>query len=88
MTDTHDERLMIRFLLDDLAGQERAALQDRAAADAMIAAQMPSELKRDRSDFVIDNDGDFGRLQGRARAVWEALLADADTGPQLAGQIP
>jgi dephospho-CoA kinase len=46
---------------------------DRTAADAMIAAQMPAEEKRKRSHHVIMNDGDFEQLQGRARAVWEAL---------------
>lgn len=48
---------------------------DRAAADAMIAAQMPAELKRARSQYVIDNDGDFERLRSRAQAVWNQLVA-------------
>lgn len=42
-------------------------------ADAMIAAQMPSERKRSRSQFVIDNDGSREALEEKARAVFSAL---------------
>lgn len=44
-----------------------------ADADAMIAAQMPSEAKRALSDYVIDNDGDEAALERAARHVWEEL---------------
>jgi dephospho-CoA kinase len=46
---------------------------DRAAADAMIASQMPSEAKRSLSTYVIDNSGDLEALELRARQVWESL---------------
>ena len=46
---------------------------DPAEADRMIAAQMPSEEKRERSTFVIDNAGDRAELERRARAVWRGL---------------
>src|SRR5438874_1330273 len=42
-------------------------------ADRMIAAQMPAERKRPRSDFVIDNDGSLPQLEHAARRVFEAL---------------
>src|SRR6266480_6355951 len=42
-------------------------------ADRMIAAQMPAERKRPRSDFVIDNDGSLPQLERAARDVFEAL---------------
>jgi dephospho-CoA kinase len=42
-------------------------------ADRMLAAQMPSERKRARSDFVIENDGSLADLEARARAVFDAL---------------
>jgi len=42
-------------------------------ADRMIAAQMPAERKRPRSDFVIDNDGSLPQLERAARSVFEAL---------------
>jgi dephospho-CoA kinase len=42
-------------------------------ADRMIAAQMPAERKRPRSDFVIDNDGSVPQLERAARDVFEAL---------------
>lgn len=52
-------------------------MQDRrlspAEADAMIAAQMPSERKRARADFVIDNVGTREELERRADEVWAAL---------------
>lgn len=47
---------------------------DRAGADAMMAAQLPADEKRSRSDHVIDNDGDFDRLRLRTRSVWEQLV--------------
>src|SRR5438128_8070884 len=42
-------------------------------ADRMIAAQMPAERKRARSDFVIENDGSLAELERRARAVFDEL---------------
>lgn len=46
-------------------------------ADRMIAAQMPSALKRPRSDFVIENDADRETLERRARAVWDRLAVES-----------
>ena len=42
-------------------------------ADRMLGAQMPSERKRPRSEFVIDNDSSLAELEARARRVFEAL---------------
>jgi dephospho-CoA kinase len=42
-------------------------------ADRLIAAQDPAAPKRARSDYVIDNDGDFAALERRAAEVWAAL---------------
>lgn len=53
---------------------ERSGLPPREA-DRLIAAQMPSELKRGRATFVIDNDADLATLERRAREVWTALKA-------------
>jgi dephospho-CoA kinase len=47
-------------------------------AMAMIAQQMPADLKRARADFVIDNDGTRDALEQRVNEVWRALSADAD----------
>ena len=44
-------------------------------ADRLIAAQVPATLKRARSSFVIDNDGDEAARERRARKVWEAIAA-------------
>ena len=49
-------------------------------ADRMLAAQAPSGPKRERSAYVIDNDGDRQLLEARARAVWTQLLALAAHG--------
>ncbi|HEX5581564.1 MAG TPA: dephospho-CoA kinase [Gemmatimonadaceae bacterium] len=49
-----------------------------AEAMDMIAAQMPAELKRARSDFVIDNTGTVDDLRHRVDEVWEALVADVE----------
>lgn len=50
---------------------------DPADARRMIAVQMPSDAKRDRSTHVIDNDGDLALLERRARAVWDELAVQA-----------
>jgi dephospho-CoA kinase len=46
-------------------------------ADRMMASQLSSTIKRTRSDYVIDNNGDLATLKRDARAVWESLLARA-----------
>jgi dephospho-CoA kinase len=46
-------------------------------AEAMIAAQLPAAQKRPRSDYVIENAGDFAALEQAARAVWESLARRA-----------
>jgi dephospho-CoA kinase len=45
--------------------------------DRMIAAQLSSASKRERSDYIIDNDRDLPALEQSAKAVWQALLARA-----------
>ena len=47
-------------------------------AMAMIAQQMPADLKRARADFVIDNDATLAELEVRVDEVWRALVAEAD----------
>lgn len=42
-------------------------------ADALIAVQMPAEVKRPLATWIIDNDSDRATLERRTRAVWEAL---------------
>jgi dephospho-CoA kinase len=44
-------------------------------ADRLLAAQLPADVKRPRSDYVIDNDGDLGVLERVARDVWKRLEA-------------
>jgi len=45
--------------------------------DRIIAAQLPADTKRLRSDYVIENEGDYQALERSAASVWEALLARA-----------
>lgn len=49
-------------------------------AKQVIAAQMPSELKRARADLVIDNAGSLAALEERAREVWAELRRRAGEG--------
>ncbi len=49
-----------------------------AEAMDMIASQMPAELKRARSDYVIDNAGDLDALDARVEEVWQSLLSEAE----------
>jgi dephospho-CoA kinase len=55
----------------------RARMAERGLApgetDALIAAQLPSEAKRGRSDFVIENGGTRDTLAAQARRVWNEL---------------
>lgn len=46
-------------------------------AMAMIAAQMPAELKRARADLVIENADGRDALEARVAEVWSALEARA-----------
>ena len=50
-----------------------------AEADGMIAAQMPSDRKRGKSQYVIDNDGSKETLEQKARAVFDELTKRANT---------
>ncbi|CAN5907561.1 dephospho-CoA kinase [soil metagenome] len=51
---------------------------EREEARRMIAAQMPSELKRARANLVIENRGTRDELEAWAREAWQALLERAD----------
>jgi dephospho-CoA kinase len=46
-------------------------------AEQMLASQAPTGPKRERSTFIIDNDGDRAALEARAREVWAQLVARA-----------
>src|SRR5688500_9534736 len=46
-------------------------------AMAMIARQMPADLKRARADFIIDNAGTREALVQRVDEVWRSLASDA-----------
>jgi dephospho-CoA kinase len=52
---------------------ERTRGLDPATAESMIKAQMPAEKKRARATYLIDNDGNFEKLERRAEEVWKAL---------------
>ena len=52
----------------------------RGEADDVIGAQLPSRVKRDKADIVIDNDGAPDALEARAREAWAALEDTARAG--------
>ena len=45
---------------------ERSGLP-RHESDRLMAAQLPSAVKRPRADYVIDNEGDMASLEARTR---------------------
>jgi dephospho-CoA kinase len=45
-----------------------------AEAEQMMQAQMPAAAKRERSDYIIDNDGDLRSLERAAALVWQSLI--------------
>lgn len=51
---------------------------DPDSADRIIAAQMPSALKRDRADIIIDNVGSLADLERRAREIWTTIEERAE----------
>jgi dephospho-CoA kinase len=52
---------------------------DHADAMQMITAQMPSELKRARANYVIDNTSTLQALSEQVDRIWTALQHDAQT---------
>jgi len=52
---------------------------DPEEARRVIAAQMPSELKRARADFVIENTGTVTSVEHRAAEVWMELKRRAES---------
>jgi len=46
-------------------------------ADRMLAAQMPAERKRARSQYVIENSGSLKELERAAKAVFAKLRLDS-----------
>jgi dephospho-CoA kinase len=44
-------------------------------ARALSRLQLPADLKRARSDFVIDNDQSREALRDRAWVVWRKLVS-------------
>jgi dephospho-CoA kinase len=66
------------ILVDAPASVRRARLlasRDLGAeeVDRMLSAQLSSNLKRPRSDYIIDNDGDLRSLERAAQKVWQVL---------------
>jgi dephospho-CoA kinase len=55
----------------------RSRTLPEAEMERLFRAQLPSSLKRPRSDFIIDNEGDLEALERSAASVWEALRARA-----------
>lgn len=75
-----DERFDIIVVVEAPAEVRRERLVERrglgaAEADAMIAAQMPAELKRHRAHYVIENTGTVDDLTERAEQVWAEITA-------------
>ena len=61
--------------------RRRRLLASRSLKNAeisrLMAAQLPSDLKRARSDYIIENSGSLEALEEAAKTVWQALLARA-----------
>lgn len=70
LVDAPEEARLVRLVGDRAMDPEEARL--------MIAAQMPSELKRARADYVIENTGTLGEVRRRAGEVWEELRRRAE----------
>ena len=69
------------ILVDAPEPVRRARLGSRGLSgdeiDRLCRAQIPSEVKRGRSDIVIDNIGTFDDLRAAALRAWESLERQA-----------
>ncbi len=70
-------------LVDAAPERRKARLMTRRGlsadeAETLMAAQWPAERKRQASHFVLENDGTLDELRASARAVWEALVGQAE----------
>lgn len=52
----------------------RLAARDGDEAQIRVKSQMPLAQKRDKGDYVIDNDGDFAKTQEQVRRLWQQLV--------------
>jgi dephospho-CoA kinase len=68
-------------LVDAPEAVRRARLAERGLPggeiDRLLAAQLPAESKRARSDIVLDNGGTLAELERAARAAWRQITARA-----------
>lgn len=65
LVDAPEEVRLVRLVGDRAMDPEEAR--------RVIAAQMPSELKRARADYVIENTGSVAEVERRAAEVWMEL---------------
>jgi dephospho-CoA kinase len=77
-----EKRFDVVVLVDaprDVRRERLMARRGLSAVDAerMIAAQLPSESKRARADYVIENAGSVEELIARADELWSELLRRA-----------
>ncbi|MBL8981014.1 MAG: dephospho-CoA kinase [Gemmatimonadetes bacterium] len=65
---------------DDVRRERLIAMRGLTAADAeaMMAAQLPSDGKRRRATWVIENNGTLDALRQAVAALWPTLLALGD----------
>ncbi|HEU4556547.1 MAG TPA: dephospho-CoA kinase [Longimicrobium sp.] len=71
LVDAPEEARLVRLVGDRGMDPEEAR--------RMISAQMPSELKRARADYVIENTGSMADAERRAAEVWSELKRRAET---------
>lgn len=53
---------------------------DRASAEKMLRTQMPQEEKKQRSDYLIENNGDEKSLESAVKISWQKLLPATEAG--------
>jgi len=70
LVDAPEEARLVRLVGDRGMDPEEAR--------RIIMSQMPSELKRARADYVIENTGTVAAVERRAREVWEELTRRAE----------
>ena len=75
-TEGRFDRMVV---VDAAEGKRRSRVQQRSGMDEReigerMDRQMDPEEKKDRADYVIDNNGDIGALAAQAETLWAALV--------------
>jgi dephospho-CoA kinase len=72
-----DEMKIARYV-QRIAPEGEARKAAEADARRRLAHQIPDSEKAARADYLIDNNGDIGKLKAQTQALWNSLMAESN----------